>query len=71
MKSRKTYRFGPAGVPRPIVPPPVPFSVEPSRPTEVCLAVTDGQFDLMRKRWGETPTPSPTPSAPKAKGPAR
>ena len=55
LKSRKNYRFGPAGVPRPIVSAPVPFSVEPSRPTEVCVGVTDGQFDLMRKRWGETP----------------
>jgi hypothetical protein len=55
LRSRDKYRFGPAGVPRPIVPPPVPFSVDTSRPTEVCLSVTDGQFGLMREKAGETP----------------
>jgi hypothetical protein len=55
LRSRDNYRFGPAGVPRPIVPAPVPFSVDTSRPTEVCLSVTEGQFGLMRERARETP----------------
>lgn len=55
LRSRDRFRFGPAGVPRPILPPPVPFSVDTSRPTEVCVSVTDGQFGLMRERSGETP----------------
>jgi hypothetical protein len=55
LRSRDRYRFGPAGVPRPILPPPVPFSVDQERPAEVCLPVTEGQFDLMRERSGETP----------------
>ena len=55
LRSRDNYRFGPAGVPRPIVPAPVPFSVDTSRPTEVCLSVTDGQFGLMREQAGEKP----------------
>jgi hypothetical protein len=55
LRSRDRFRFGPAGVPRPILPPPVPFSVDTARPTEVCLSVTDGQFQLMREQAGETP----------------
>ena len=55
LRSRDNYRFGPAGVPRPIVPAPVPFSVDTSRPTEVCLSVSEGQFDLMREQAKETP----------------
>ena len=55
LRSRKRFQFGPAGVPRPILPPPVPFSVDTSRPTEVCLPVTEGQFRLMREQSGETP----------------
>jgi hypothetical protein len=55
LRSRDRYRFGPDGVPRQILPPPVPFSVDTSRPTEVCVSVTDGQFRFMREEAGETP----------------
>ena len=55
LRSRRGYRFGPAGVPRPVVPEPVPFLVEPARPGEVCLTVTAGQFGLMRGEAREKP----------------
>jgi hypothetical protein len=55
LESRDDYLFGPAGVPRPVVPRPVPFVVGAGKPTEVCLTLSGGQLRLLRREAGEKP----------------
>ena len=52
-RSREGYKHGRAGIPRPVVPDPVPFAVGPSNITEVCATLTAGQLRLLQRESGE------------------
>jgi len=53
LTSDADYLHGRGGIPRPVVPEPVPFAVGQGKTTEVCATLTAGQLRLLRRHATE------------------
>jgi hypothetical protein len=68
LRSRTDLVQGRFGVPRPLDIDPVRFAVGPRKITEVCLTLSAGQLELLRKAFGENAVPFETVLAEDAEG---